>query len=177
MPRNYISQVEFTYEEVSSSTGVSVSQLKRWGQEGDWVERKREYRQALADIKRKTVLLKRDLLDKAMHSLDPQSVYAFSSISQATKNDVKTAAKPEIPIQARSFETREEAVDALAEAVQQKINKMISVPGELDFKALQDLKKAWDMLEDMKAKYNPEEKRDKILSSDEIKNIREQLKL
>lgn len=153
-----------TYEEVAELTGVSVSQLKRWGSDGDWTERKREYRNALADIKRKTVLLKRDLLEKAMGSLDPQIVYAFSSIAKATKPESDSSGNtpaPAVRISDRHFETPGDALAALDEAIQHKINTLISVPGELDYKGIQDLKKSWDLVEQMKAKYNPEDKQTK----------------
>ena len=74
-----------TYAEVAELTGVSVSQLKRWGKDGGWTENRMEYRSALGDIRRKTVLLRRDLLEKAIDSKDPQNVYAFAALEKAVQ--------------------------------------------------------------------------------------------
>lgn len=71
-----------TFEEVSEITGVSITQLKRWGA-GDqnenissWTERKREYRTAFVNIRRDTVLLRKKMTQRALKSLDPQDLYA-----------------------------------------------------------------------------------------------------
>jgi len=59
-----------TFDEVAEITGVSVTQLKRWGagfpdpddpdqESPSWMDRKKEYRTAFANIKRDTVLLRK----------------------------------------------------------------------------------------------------------------------
>lgn len=72
-----------TYEQVSKKTGVSVSQLQRWGTESDWPARKREHRQASSDIRRKSLLLQKKLIDSAFDSMDPQMVYAAVRLGTA----------------------------------------------------------------------------------------------
>jgi transposase-like protein len=74
-----------TYEQVSKETGVPVQTLKRWASEENWTEQKREFRKALSDIRRKTVLLQRQLIQKALETLDPQAVYAVARLIQATR--------------------------------------------------------------------------------------------
>lgn len=81
-----------TYEQVADATGVSVSQLKNWGVDGQWREKREEYRKALGEIKRNTVLLRKRLIAQALSSLDPQHVYAAArveniSIKQGTKEE------------------------------------------------------------------------------------------
>ncbi len=155
-----------TYDEVAEETGVSLAQVKRWGSDDDWTDRKKEYRQSIRDNKRKTVLLKSKLLDSALKSLDHRHVYAFSNLEQATKPKslaVKTVTedRPPVKISDRDFDGPGDAIEALEEALRHKVNVMISVPNELDLKAIKDLKQALELLEQMKAKYNPEEKSDK----------------
>lgn len=65
-----------TFEEAARITGVSVSQLKNWGRDGDWKEKRQEHRQLLRSIKSTKVKLRRELLQKALQSQDPQDVYA-----------------------------------------------------------------------------------------------------
>lgn len=72
-----------TYEEVSRRTGVSVNQLQRWGapDKGGWVERRKQRREALADIRRYEIEAVRGLMERAAQSLDPQMVYAARAMS------------------------------------------------------------------------------------------------
>ena len=76
-----------TFEEVAEITGVSVAQLKRWGtgfpdpedpekKSSSWMDRKKEYRSAFANIRRDTVLLRKRMTERALKSLDPQDLYA-----------------------------------------------------------------------------------------------------
>jgi len=59
-----------TFEEIAGITGVSASQLKRWGS-GDpvkeipsWTQRRKEYRQNQSTIRQDTVKLRAKLLKK-----------------------------------------------------------------------------------------------------------------
>lgn len=151
-----------TYDQVAKITGVSTSQLKRWGKEDDWREKRREYREALGEIKRKTVLLRRDLLDKAM-GLDPQHIYAFAKLEQVAAAAAKGQSKPQMPmpvaVDELHFATPGDAVAALDEAVQRKIAELVSVSGSLDLNAIKNMKQALELLEQMKSKYSPEEEK------------------
>jgi len=66
--------------------GVSVSQLKRWSEEDrsnegkSWPEKRDERQAALRQIEREKLLLKRELLDDARRTRDPQKVYAFARL-------------------------------------------------------------------------------------------------
>ena len=73
-----------TLEQVSKMTGASTSVIEKWSAENGWKEARREYRRAIGDIKRKTVLLKKRLVDKALDTLDPQIIYALSRVMKAT---------------------------------------------------------------------------------------------
>ncbi|MCP3662576.1 MAG: hypothetical protein GY696_08795 [Gammaproteobacteria bacterium] len=172
-----------TYEEVAHKTGVSVSQLKRWGKDEDWTERKKEYREELRNIKRNTVKLKSKLLTSALEDLSPQLVYAFSSLESATKpkvtpkgNEQKTAL-PDSQVSDRDFNSPADAIEALEDALKVKINKMVSVSGELNFSAIKDLKQSLELLEQMKVKYKPDVKDDTKggLSDEAAEAIRKQI--
>ena len=65
-----------TLEQVARETGISIQSLRKWSAEEGWRDKKREYRQALSEIKRKTVLLRKKLIEKAFDSLEPQDIYA-----------------------------------------------------------------------------------------------------
>jgi hypothetical protein len=75
--------------------GVSVSQLKRWSEEDrsnegkSWPEKRDERQAALRQIEREKLLLKRELLDDARRTRDPQKVYAFARLDKQTAAAVK----------------------------------------------------------------------------------------
>ena len=73
-----------TYEQVAKAIGVSVSQLKNWGKAGNWRQKREEYRSAQGEIKRNTVLLRKNMIAKALNSLDPQDVSAVSQLEAVT---------------------------------------------------------------------------------------------
>jgi len=170
-----------TYDEVAGMTGVSVSQLKRWGKEDSWSEAKRELRQALTDIKRKRVLLRRDLLDKAM-GLEPQNVYAFAKMEQVAaaidKGQEKEPKPAPVPISERKFGNYGEAIDALQQAIFLRFGELVQGNGSINPKAISDLKTAMVMVDEMKAKYSPEEESDAYgLDDEDIEYISERCKL
>jgi len=142
-----------TYEQVSEKTGVHVNTLQGWGSHEDWPEKRREYRQALGEIKRNTVLLRKKLIHQAMNSLDPQHVYAVARLEAATKG--KTIEEPiNIPdADKREIRTAQDAVGALQEAVELKINVMLSRPGSISLAAIRDMKKALELIDQISAKY------------------------
>ena len=159
-----------TFEEVAEITGVSVAQLKRWGtgfpdpddpekKSSSWTDRKKEYRTAFTNIRRDTVLLRKRLISKALKSLDPQDVYAISSL-ESTVAKVQQAAGADIVAtglkEKRIIKTPQDAVDALGDVVENKINGMLTKPGAINLAAIKEMKQALELIDKMKTKYTPE---------------------
>ncbi len=148
-----------TYDQVAEATGVSVTQLKRWGTEGNWSERKREYRQALGEIRRKTVELRRNLIIKAAQSLEPQDVYAVARMEAifARARGKETAEElPPLPQECQAIKTPPEAVAALEKLMQRKFNGLLARPESLSLGAIQEIDRIMKFIGDLKAKYQPE---------------------
>lgn len=168
-----------TFEQVAQRTGVSVTQLKTWSAAEKWREKRQEYRVSLKDIKSKTIKLKRALIDKALEKLDPQTVYAFASIEAITRQKKNDAPAVEIPAPiTRRIETPEDAVTAIRDAVQQKLNTMLST-GNFSSRDIADLEKSMKLVEALETKYlkgaAPEEKKKKSLDPETLKTIREEI--
>lgn len=143
-----------TYEQVAVATGVSISQLKRWGAESDWADRKREYRDALSSIRRDTVLLRQKLIERAMNTLDPQAVYAVARLETAAaklKSGDETPAT--LPADNRVIKTPEDAVAALSDVIEKKMNAMLTQPSGISLSAIKEMKQAVDLLEKMQEKF------------------------
>jgi len=167
-----------TYAQVATATGVSESQLMRWGKEGDWGDRRREYRAALRSIRRDTVTLRQKLIQSALESLDPQAVYAVARIEAiaAKKAAPEAETVPVEPAEPVKIDTPADAVTALKVGLERKINAMLAT-GDIDLKALKDLKQSIELMEAMEAKYQPEEpaQSKQAIDPETMKKIREQV--
>jgi hypothetical protein len=166
-----------TYDQVAEATGVSVSQLKRWGAEGDWSGRRRQYRQDLAEIRRNMVTLRRELIRKALTSLDPQDIYAIGSLETVAARAAKQEEAPPPAEISMEIHTPADAVKALEQAVEAKLNAMLARPGVLNLGGIKDMKKALELIEELKAKHLPaeEKKAARELTPAMLKAIREQV--
>jgi hypothetical protein len=175
-----------TFEEVAEITGVSVAQLKRWGsgfpdpddperKSSSWTDRKKEYRTAFANIRRDTVLLRKRLISKALKSLDPQDVYAISSL-ESTVAKVQQAAGADMAAtglkEKRIIKTPQDAVDALGDVVEGKINGMLTKPGTISLAGIKEMKQALELIDKMKTKYTPEAKGKEIATRGKRKRDR-----
>jgi len=164
-----------TLEETARRTGISVQTLKAWSSNEGWPAERRDYRQALHDIRRKTVELKHKLVQKALETLDPQVVYAFSRLESAVSR--AGAPSDEAPATGirRDIQTPEDAINALEEAIQNKINTLLSQPGALTLSGIKDMQKALDLVEQMKAKYARPDERKRGLSDETVEDIRRRI--
>lgn len=155
-----------TFEQVAEETGVSVAQLKRWGAAGvdleekptpSWTDRRREYRSAISNIRRDTVLLRKRLIAKALNSLNPQDVFAISSLeSTAAKLASRQDAAPTKEAAPVRIATPADAVAALQQAVESKLGGMLE-HGTVSFSGIKDMKQSLELLEKMREKYAADE--------------------
>lgn len=157
-----------TFEEVARATGVSVTQLKNWGAEGNWAERKREYRSAFADIRRNTVLLRKKLIQNAIESLDARDAFAVAKLEAV-------AARIKDRGQEKGFsndqddviiKTTQDAISALQEVVEKKINSLLARPMTASLSAIKEMKQALELIEKMKAEYKTEKGKEPATEED-----------
>lgn len=179
----YIQQ-GLTLEQVAVTTGVSIPQVKTWSINDNWVARREEYRGSLHEIRSNTILLRKGLIQKALSNLDPQSVYAAASFERLAQLAEKQAAlgappvAPEYPEEiAREITTPQQAIDALQEAAQSKLNGMLSRPGDLTLKSLKDVQSVLQLINDLRTKYTPEDKTAAVkgLSDEAAEEIRQKI--
>lgn len=152
-----------TYEAVAEATGVSLSQLKRWGGEDTWVDRRKEYRQAQTSIRRGVTLAKAKAVNALLTTMDPQTAYAFASLvssgkiieQEARESQTRAVSEPATGSIERPIKTAVDAVVALQEAVEKKINAMLTQPGGVSLAGIKEIRQSLEMVEDMNAKYKP----------------------
>jgi len=141
-----------TYEQVSKATGVSVSQLKKWGVDEGWTDRRKEYRDAQVSIREDTVLLRSGLLKNALDTKDAQDVYAVAAMEKIAiaLEKVKTAEAVNVDVPDLSFSSPEEIIDELWKAIETQTAKMLNSPETMDLKKIQAAIETWKSL---KARY------------------------
>lgn len=166
-----------TLEEVATATGIPERTVQKWSADEGWKTRQKEYRNAASEIRRYTRLTKLKLIKAAMTSLDPQQIYAFAALERSTARTVDGDAATGPAIDAREIKTPEDAVGALQEALERKLNMMLSQPGEISFKAMKDMKGAMALMDEIRAKYanKPETTKLKALDEDQAKFWREKV--
>jgi hypothetical protein len=147
-----------TFEAVAAATGIAANTLKTWSATEDWPARREDYRKSLATIRANTVKLRANLLKKALETMDPQAVYAFSRVEDMAARAAGVAASaPAEPIgEPIAINTPADAVAALEKVVEKKIAILLGRPDSLSLSALRDLQKTMQLVAEMKAKYAPE---------------------
>lgn len=173
-----------TQEQVGQALGVSIEAIKQWSVKYGWKEKRTEYQDSIGQIKRDTTLLRKRLVAKALESLDPRDVYSFARIEAMAQSAEGKAQSGEPAawaedVEPRKIATPQQAVDALQEVIESKINVMLSQPGAISLNNVKDLKKALELVDEMRAKLTEgkEARTDKTLSADEIAELRNQLGL
>jgi hypothetical protein len=168
-----------TLEAVAARLPVSVTTLSNWKQDGEWEERRRELGRALADVKRNTLLLRQRLVEKALKSLSAQDVYAYSHLESAMARARGSQAGTPAPlaVDVREIKTPQDAVDVLNEVVQRKLNGLLTQPELLTLAGIKDLKQCLELIDNLKAKYQPDEKTGQApgLSDEAANEIRRQI--
>ena len=146
-----------TYEAVAARTGVSVGALKKWADDEGWADKRRDYREALREIRANTTKLRRALITKALGSLNAQDVYAVTSLETvmaraAGKAPAAGDLAPIAPDNLREIKTPQQAIDALQDACERKINGMLAA-GDIDLDKIKNVKQSLELLDKMRAQY------------------------
>lgn len=145
-----------TYREVATEMKVAESTLKRWAAKYGWADKRAAVAQAECDIRADLVLARSAMLKKLIDEQDAQVGFAVSSLEslalkQAEAQRAGALLQLAVETPSREIRTQTEAVAALEDAVELKLNRLLAAPESLDFKTLQDVQKAMAMVADMRA--------------------------
>ena len=159
-----------TYDQVSKATGVSVSQLKKWGSDEGWMARRREYRDAQVSIRENTVLLRAGLLKNALDTKDAQDVYAVAAMEKIAiaLEKIRPESSGDMGGADMQFETPEQMIDALWAAIEARATKMINSSDTMDFKQIQAALKTWADLKRQYADKTKESDKSEGFDSDQV---------
>lgn len=174
-----------TFEQVATLTGVAPSTLKRWAADYGWQEAKERIRKALASIRTNTIMLRARLIENCMETLSAKDAFAVASLEKAAlqaselalKRQASGAVAGDEGLQRREIKTEADAVAALEEAVQIKLNAMLADPSRVNLAAVKDVKQVLDLLKKLKAESGDGADKPKAVDARTLQDLRKQLGL
>jgi len=167
-----------TYAQVAKELGVAESTLKRWGKRYDWAGKRARIARAEADIRADTVMARAAMLKELLKSRNPLVGFAVAKLEQLALEQAKAAREGRVA-EARAKPRRRisspaEAADALQEAIEIKLGRLLADPGEVDLKAIKDIKAALAMLEELRPQ-GTDKKARKGLSAADVELLRRKI--
>lgn len=172
-----------TFEAVSTLTGVAASTLKRWSEAYGWQEKKEQIRKAMSSIRTNTILLRARLIENCLQTLAAKDAFAVASLENMAMKASELAAKnqsaqPPAIENLREIKTDEDAVAALEEAIQIKLNAMLTNPGQISLASVKEIKTVGEFIAGMRArvsKTDMEAGRRKGLSAEAADQLRREI--
>jgi hypothetical protein len=155
-----------SFDKVAEQTGIASSTLKRWSEKYRWREKRDEIALAESEIRADFVRARSGMLKKLIADQGAQDAFAVASLEnlalakeKAVQAGAEERARRAVPL--REIRTAEDAVCALSEAVEAKLNMMLGDPGTVDFKAIKELRQAMEMIAGMRAQTGSKEEQAK----------------
>ena len=173
-------------EEVAKEVGVATSTLWRWCNAYGWRDKREQLAKAQAEMRADLVLARAEMVKALLNGKDPMVGFAVAKLEQVAMQQAeaeragKLAAQTAQALQAPRREIRSlaDAVAALGEALENRLNALLIAPESLDVAAMRDLKGCMDLLAKLKAQHAAEEKADgkaKGLSRETVELVKEKI--
>lgn len=148
-----------SYAAVAEATGVSATTLKSWGQKYGWTQKRAEIAQAQSEIRVNIIKGRKYALEQLLTAEDAKQAasmaFAVSSLESLALKQQELAAAGKIPSAThtvhRKIGNRAEAISALREAVEQKLNVALADADKITFATVQDIKRCLDLVAELEA--------------------------
>jgi transposase-like protein len=169
-----------TYREVAAETGVAESSLKRWAAKYGWAEKRAAMAQAECDIRADLVLARSAMLKELIESKNAQVGFAVSSLeslalkqAEAERAGRMLTARQSAEGNRRRITTKEDAAQALQEAVETKLAAMLADPDQVDLAAVKNIKNALELIASIRPQTGEDHRaaQDKGISDDAAQQI------
>lgn len=155
-----------SYAAVAEATGVSPTTLKAWGQRYDWSRKRADIAQAESEIRVNLVRGRHKALEQLLTAGDAKEAapmaFAVSSLESLALKQQELAAAGKIPSAAptvrRKIGTKAEAVAALKEAVERKLNLALADADKINSATVQDVKRCLELVADLESSLPKESK-------------------
>ena len=148
-----------SYAAIAEIIDVSATTLKAWGQRYGWAQKRADIAEAESEIRVNTIKGRRKALEQLLEAESPKEAatmaFAVSSLESLELKKLELAASGKIPqsrpIQRKKISCRSEAVEALKEAVEQKLGAALADPEKITIGTVQDVKKCLELVAELEA--------------------------
>lgn len=165
------------YHRVAAELGIAESTLKRWGKQYGWSDKRAALAQAQAEMRADIVLARAGMIKELLADRNPIVGFAVAKLEELALKQAEAERQGKLAqaeaAPPRVIETPADAYGALKEAVEAKLGKLLADPGEVDLKAIKDVKEALRLLEDLRPKEG--KKKTKGLSAADVELIRKKI--
>ncbi len=148
-----------SFDRVAELTGVSATTLKAWADTYGWREKRVEVARAESDIRVNIILGRKKVLDSLLGAKGGMetsqlsfAVSALEGLAMKQQEAVRAGRILEQASVTSEIRTVTDIPAALEEAVMLKLSMILADPGQVDFKAVKDLKQAMDYVAQLKPK-------------------------
>lgn len=131
-----------SFERVAEIMGVASSTLRRWADSQCWREKREQIAQAESDIRVNQILARSKLLAQLMKEGDAQTAFAFNALETLTlkRQELVASGKLDSPVtSSRKIETQADVVEALREAINNRIEYLLKRSESLNLAAVKEL--------------------------------------
>ena len=148
-----------TYAQVADKLGVGITTVKRWGKNYNWRDKRERFAQAQTDIQIDTVLARSELLKELIAEKNPVVGFAVAKLEELALKQAAAAregraleAAEAAKTKRREITTKADAVEALQEAVELKLARLLASPEDLTPKDVKGIKETFELIKEMQPK-------------------------
>lgn len=172
-----------SFARVAEIVGTSPTTLKAWARKFHWAAKREEIARAESEIRVNIIRSRKAALEQLLAASEPKEAapmaFAVASLENLALKREELAAAGKIPNAARSarrkIATRADAIAALRDAVEEKINRALGDPGAISSASVQDIKRCLELVGELEAglpkESEAEESRKRGLSGDMAQSI------
>lgn len=172
-----------SFVRVAEIVGTSPTTLKAWAQKFHWAAKREEIARAESEIRVNIIRSRKAALEQLLAASEPKEAapmaFAVASLENLALKREELAAAGKIPgvsrTARRKIVSRADAIAALRDAVEEKINCALGDPGAISSASVQDIKRCLELVGELEAGMpkESEDARNKALSPENARAIRE----
>lgn len=172
-----------SFARVAEIVGTSPTTLKAWARKFHWAAKREEIARAESEIRVNIIRSRKAALEQLLAASEPKEAapmaFAVASLENLALKREELAAAGKIPGVSRTVRrkivSRADAIAALRDAVEEKINRALGDPGAISSASVQDIKRCLELVGELEAGLPKEsdDARNKALSPENARAIRE----
>lgn len=148
-----------SFARVAEIVGTSPTTLKAWARKFHWAAKREEIARAESEIRVNIIRSRKAALEQLLAASEPKEAapmaFAVASLENLALKREELAAVGKIPNAARAarrkIATRADAIAALRDAVEEKINRALGDPGAISSASVQDIKRCLELVGELEA--------------------------